>query len=223
MNRPVTTWPGRERRAFSLIEILLAVALLGGLLLALNMFIFSMGEIWGAGREQRLFNEHARAVTRHVEKMLRAAALTPATLAGTSAIITVEEIRVESGTEPLLTFVLPEGDRVLPWPGNPLPDVVCSLAAVRNQGLVLHWHSRHELDFAEQAPRSTVLSPLVAGLTYDYYQADFKSWQSQPQLQRDRQGLWQAPARLRLRFAYGKMSTETTLLLPTPGAALPAF
>jgi len=223
MNQPKPAKARREPRGYSLIEILLAVALLGALLLALNMFVFSMGEIWGRGREQRLFNEHARAVTRHVEKMLRAAALAPAALAGQSAITTVDEIRGEGGTEPLLTFALPEGDRVLPWPERPLPDVVCSLAAVSNQGLVLYWHSRHEIDFDEQAPRATVLSPLVTALTYDYYQADFKTWQNQPQLQRDRQGLWQTPSRLRLRFAYGKMTTETTILLPAPGAALPAF
>jgi prepilin-type N-terminal cleavage/methylation domain-containing protein len=220
--RPQSGW-ARNSSAFSLIEILLAVALLGALLLALNVFIFSMGEIWGRGREQRLFNEHARAVTRHVEHMLRTAALAPAALPGLTPSMMVAEVRGEGGTEPLLTFELPEGDRVLPWPEHPLPDVVCSLAAVSNQGLVLYWHSRHEIDFAEQAPRSAVLSPLVTALSYDYYQADFKQWQNQPRLQRDRQGLWQAPARLRLRFTYGKMTTETTLLLPVPGTALPAF
>ena len=213
---------GRQR-AFSLIEILLAVALLGALLLALNMFIFSMGEIWGRGREQRLFNEHARAVTRHVEKMLWAAALAPAPLSGQTAAVTVEEIRGESGTEPLLTFDLPEGDRILPWPEQALPDVVCSLAAVGNQGLVLYWHSRHEIDFAEQAPRSIGLSPLVTALSYDYYQENLKSWQNQPRLQRDRQDLWLAPSRLRLRFALGKLTTETIIVLPVPTSALPAF
>jgi prepilin-type N-terminal cleavage/methylation domain-containing protein len=223
MNREKRAQAAGRLRAFSLIEILLAVALLGALLLALNVFIFSMGEIWGRGREQRLFNEHARAVTRHVEKMLRSAALAPAALAGQSAILTVEEIRGDNGTEPWLTFDLPEGDRVLPWPEHPLPDVRVSLAAVGNQGLVLYWHSRHEIDFAEQAPRSTVLSPLVTTLTYDYYQEDFKTWQNQPRLQRDRQGLLQAPSRLRLRFALDKMTTETLIVLPVPTSALPAF
>lgn len=223
MSPPPPAKATRRSRAFSLIEILLAVALLGGLLLALNMFIFSMGEIWGRGREQRLFNEHARAVTRHVEKMLRAAALAPTSLAGSSPLMTVEEIRGEGGTEPRLTFALPQGDRVLPWPDQALPDVVCSLGAAGNQGLVLFWHSRHEIDFAEQAPRPTVLSPWVTALTYDYYQEDFKSWQNQPQLQRDRQGLWLAPSRLRLRFALGKMTTETFIVLPVPTSALPVF
>ena len=213
----------RNRRAFTLIEILLAVALLGALLLALNVFIFSMGEIWGRGSEQRLFNEHARAVTRHVEKLLRAAALAPGALQGGDAPLSVQEIRLAGGTEPLLTFELPEGDRVLPWPEHPLPDVVCSLSSVSGQGLVIYWHSRLELGFEEEAPRPTVLSPYVTGLSYDYYQEDFKTWQNQARPQRDGQGQWSPPARLRLQFTYGKLTTETTVVLPLAADALPAF
>jgi prepilin-type N-terminal cleavage/methylation domain-containing protein len=211
------------RSAFTLIEILLAVALLGGLLLALNLFIFSMGEIWGQGREQRLFKEHVRAVTRHVEKLLRTAALAPPVLAGTQAGLTVEEIRGVSGREPLLTFELPTGDRVLTWPEAPLPNVVCSLSAAPGEGLVIAWHARIELRFLEDPPRRTVLSPLVTGLSYDYYQPDFRSWKNELKLQRDGTGEWPLPARLRLRFGYGSMTTETTVLLPSSMSALPAF
>jgi prepilin-type N-terminal cleavage/methylation domain-containing protein len=212
-----------RRSAFTLIEILLAVALLGGLLLALNLFIFSMGEIWGQGREQRLFNEHVRAVTRHVEKLLRTAALAPAVLVGTQAGLTVEEIRGVSGREPLLTFELPIGDRVLTWPEAPLPNVVCSLSAAPGEGLVIAWHARIELRFLEDPPRRTVLSPLVTGLSYDYYQPDFRSWKNELKPQRDGTGEWPLPARLRLRFGYGPMTTETTVLLPSSMSALPAF
>ncbi len=213
----------RRRSAFTLIEILLAVALLGGLLLALNLFIFSMGEIWGQGREQRLFNEHVRAVTRHVEKLIRTAALASPVLAGTQAGFTVEEIRGGSGREPLLTFELPTGDRVLAWPESPLPNVVCSLSAAPGEGLVIAWHARIELRFLEDPPRRTVLSPLVTALTYDYYQPEFRSWKNELKPERDRVGEWSLPARLRLRFAYGKMTTETTVLLPSSSGALPAF
>ena len=64
-------------RGFTLIETLLAAALLGALLLALNFFVFSMAEIWGRGAERRLFEQHVRAVTREVEDMIRRGALPP--------------------------------------------------------------------------------------------------------------------------------------------------
>lgn len=214
----------RAAPAFTLLEILVAVALLGALLLALNTFVFSMGEIWGRNSEQRLFDQHVRAVTRHVENLLRTAALAPGVLAGTGQPLAVQETRGRTGTtEPELTFELPEGDRVLVWPEQPLPDVVCALAVHPDQGLVLHWHSRLEKHFADQPSRSMVLSPFGAALRYDYYQPDFKTWQTQPGLQRDRDGRWRLPDRLILRFVHGRMSAETTVALPAANDGLPAF
>ena len=64
-----------QSRGFTLLETLLASALLGALLLALNFFVFSMAEIWGQGSERRLFEQHVRAVTREVEELIRTAAL----------------------------------------------------------------------------------------------------------------------------------------------------
>jgi prepilin-type N-terminal cleavage/methylation domain-containing protein len=216
--------PGRRPRAFSLAEILLAVALLGMLLVALNVFIFSMGEIWGRNAEQRLFNQHVRAVTRHVETLLRSATLAPSAIGGGTAPIAPADVKLDTGgTDTLLTFELAEGDRVLPWPAEPLPDVVCSLGVQEGKGLILYWHSRLETRFDDDPPRATVLTPFGAGLTYDYYQPDFKSWQSQTRLQKDRDGKWLPPDRLTLRFVHGKMSAETTVALPIPTSALPAF
>ena len=214
----------RRPRGFTLIEILLAVALMGALLLALNVFVFSMGEIWGRNGEQRLFDQHVRAVTRHVEYLLRAAALAPTALGGTGAPVAPQEIRLETGgTEMALSFELAEGDRVLPWPDEPLPDVVCSLLAREGRGLLLYWHSRLETHYADDPPRVTVLSPFGVALSYDYYQPDFKTWQNQTRLQQDRDGKWLPPNRIVLRFQHGKMTAESTILLPGSTTALPPF
>lgn len=214
----------RRVSGFSLLEILVAVTLLGLLLLALNVFIFSMGEIWGRNSEQRLFDQHVRAVTRHVEQLLRSATLSPVALGGQTHPLAIEEIRSLTGaTEPMLSFELPEGDRVLPWAEQPLPDVSCALAAHPGQGLVLYWHSRLEKRFADDPPRATVLSPFGTTLSYDYYQPYFKSWQPQVRLQKDRDGRWRLPDRIILHFAHGKMSAETAVLLPAATGALPVF
>ena len=62
-------------RAFTLLEVLLALALVALLLVAMNTFVFSMGELWGRGTDVRLFDLHVRAVSRYLEHELRAAAL----------------------------------------------------------------------------------------------------------------------------------------------------
>jgi hypothetical protein len=212
----------RSLAAFTLVEILMAVALLGAVLLALNVFVFSMGELWGRNTERRLFDQHVRAVTRHVDGLLRRAVLAgpdPAT-----AAIGPDEIRGETGGKvPLLTFELPAGDRTLSWPEEPLPDVVCSLDAREGRGLLLYWHSRLETRFDDDPPRALVLTPFGVSLSYDYFDAENKTWRSSPQLQKDAQGKWPTPDRITLRFAHGKMTAESTLVVPAAGAALPAF
>ncbi len=206
---------------FTLLELLLSLALIGLLLVAMNQFIFSMGELWGRGTDVRLFDRHVRAVTRFVEHTLDSTVLP--TARGIEPLSVVETRTPDGGTENLLTFELPAGSRVLPWPEAPLPDVVCALGFRRDEGLILYWHSRFETRFADDPPRATVLSPLVTAISYDYYNPGFDSWQNFTTLQRDSGGQWQLPTRLRLRFTYGRLTRETVITLPTATRALPLF
>lgn len=215
--------PRRSSSAFTLIEILLALSLVGLVLVALNTFVFSMGELWGKNQDVRLFEQHVRAVTRFLENELRTAAFPPAAVPG-GAPITVQEIRPQSGsTANLLTFELPEGSRLIAWPDRPLPEVVCSLQADDRDGLRLLWHSRLETRFNDDPPRETVITPLVTALSYDYYDPEFKNWKNEPQLQRDSDNRLLPPQRLRLTFAYRKMTRETVVTLPVTGEGLPYF
>jgi hypothetical protein len=209
------------RAAFTLLEILLA--LLSLMLVALNSFVFSMGEIWGRNTDVRLFDQHVRAVTRFLEHELRAATLPPAARAGATPVAP-QEIRPSNGmSENMLTFELPAGSRLLQWPERPLPEVVCSLQARDRQGLVLLWHSRLEKNFDTDAPREVVVTPLVSALSYDYYDPDFKRWTTETTLKKDNTGALQTPQRLRLKFTYGKMTAESVVSLPAAAEGLPNF
>lgn len=207
-------------RGFTLIETLLATALLGALLLALNFFVFSMAEIWGRGAERRLFEQHVRAATREVEELFRHASLPPLPA---DPPVFVREIRLQDGRrESVLSFELPAGSPRLPWPETPLPDVVCSLVAEPG-GLVLYWQSRLEEKFADATPRPWVVTPFLRTLTFEYADASGGAWRSQPTLQRDGNGRWSVPARLRLGFVHGEMKAETTVVLPPAPGPLPHF
>jgi prepilin-type N-terminal cleavage/methylation domain-containing protein len=208
-------------KGFTLLELLLSLALVGFLLVAMNQFIFSMGELWGRGADVRLFDQHVRAVTRFLEQTLESTAVP--TARGVQSLA-VEDVKLPDGpTATLLTFELPAGSRVLPWPEAPLPDVVCALGVRRDEGLVLYWHSRIEKHFADEPPRATALTPLVTGLSFDYYNPNFKTWQNFPTPQRDNNGQWQLPTRLRLRFTYDTMTRETVVTVPTAVQTLPLF
>lgn len=212
----------RRGRGFTLLEILLALSLVAMVLVSLNSFIFSMGELWGQNSELRLFEQHVRAVTRFLDQQLRAAALPPAGRTGTNAIAPAE-LRTSSGTEPLLTFEQPEGCRLFVWPDRPLPEVICSLQVRDRDGLLLLWHSRLETRFKDDLPREALVSPLVTGLSYDYYDPTFRNWKNEPRPRRNSQNQYDPPQRLRLKFTYGKMTRESVITLPATPEALPNF
>lgn len=200
------------RRAFTLLEILLALTLLGTLLVALNVFVFSMAELWGKGRDERLFLQHVRAVTRHVDETLRAAALSES-----GGGLAVAEVEDETGREaPELTFTQAEGGRLLDgqWPEQPLPDVDMSLAVVEGRGLCLRWQSRIETRREDDPPRVVVVSPFVVSLAWDYYDDAFKRWETLDEPKRETDQTYPTPARLRLRFAHGAFKAERVLALP---------
>jgi hypothetical protein len=215
--------PRRRVSAFTLLEMLLALSLVGLVLVSLNTFVFSMGELWGRNTDIRLFDQHVRAVTRFLDHELRAAALPPATRAGVDAIAP-QEIRPKSGsTENLLTFELMEGSRLLTWPDRPLPEVICSLQVRDRDGLWLLWHSRLETRFDDDPPRETLITPLVSSMSYDYYDENFKNWKNEAQLRRDSDNKIVAPQRLRLKFTYQKLTRETSVTLPSSPETLPNF
>ena len=94
---------------------------------------------------------------------------------------------------------------------------------VVREGLRLLWHSRLEKKFNDDPPRETVISPLVTALSYDYYDSNFKNWKNETQLRRDAQNAVLTPQRLRLKFAYGKLTRETIITLPVPTETPPNF
>ncbi len=215
------------RRGFTLLEILLSLALVALMLVAMNTFVFSMGELWGRNTDIRLFDQHVRAVTRFLNHELRAAVLPPAAVAR-STPIGLQDVTPQSGMqEKMLTFELPSGSRLFVWPDpkRPLPEVVCSLQARANEGLILLWHSRLEKNYDTDPPRETVITPLCTAVAYDYYDTDSQRWTTETVLKPDPNGGTTplTPQRLRLKFTYGKMTSESVITLPAASEALPLF
>jgi prepilin-type N-terminal cleavage/methylation domain-containing protein len=215
---------GGAHSAFTLLELMLALALTALLMVGLNWFVFSMGELWGKNTDKRLFEQHVRAVTRFLEHEMLTAALPPAGKAGQAAIAPQEVRPAGTNSDHLLTFDLPEGSRLIAWPTQPLPEVVCSLLVRDRQGLVLLWHSRLEMHFADDPPHETLISPFVTAMAYDYFDANLKRWTTETALQRDpAAGTYLAPRRIRFTFTYGTLTKETVIALPIATEGLPNY
>ena len=218
-----------KRRAFTLIEVLLALALLAALLLSINQFVFSITEAWTKNQDQFIFVQHTRAVARHLDELLHTAAAnaragSPAAGSPAAGAPAGAEMKTPEGpTADLIAFDLPMGDRLFVWPAAPLPEVQCALAWRKEDGLVLYWKSRLEADFAEANPRMAVLSPFVTALTYDYYDATTDTWSTEDTLQKDSAGNFEQPKRLRLKFHRKDRDYEEIITLPVIVQGLPAY
>jgi prepilin-type N-terminal cleavage/methylation domain-containing protein len=209
--------------AFTLVEVLVSLCLLAILLTALNLMVFSMAEVWGHGQQERVFAGHTRAVTRHLQEMLGSAVQSAsASGSGTTALQPVKlELPNGGGEAVLLSFTLPAGDRLIHWNGEPLPDVVCSLAASPGHGLMLYWQSRVAIDYGKEPPQGMVLSPYGQSLAYDYYDEVLKAWKTTDDIQTDSSQQPLTPGRLRLRFVRDKQTIETVINLPVAVEGLP--
>ena len=242
-------------RAFTLIEILVAMAIAMMVFVAVTTLLFSMGELWGRNSDARLFQLHARNVTRFLEGELARATLPPiggpagpmnATNPAASAAatgnrggsntnntggnagnnnaattdnttpISVQDIRDSTGNDgQLITFQLPGGSRIITWPDRALPNIVCSLQLREGTGLLLLWHSYLETNFDTDAPRETLITPLVTALTYDYYDTDSKAWKNETTLRTDNNNQGIPPQRLHLIFTYRGQKIENVIVLPS--------
>jgi prepilin-type N-terminal cleavage/methylation domain-containing protein len=229
--------PGRKSRlrrpcaagGFTLLEILVSLAIVGLLLIGISTFVFSMGELWGRRNDVRLFDQHVAAVSRFLEQTLEAATLPPAARANSTPVAPLQVTPPNGGQENLISFDLPQGSRILVWPGRPLPEVACSLEiratafGTQSPGLYLLWHSRLETNFDTQPPRETLITPFVTEMRYDYYDDNLKRWTEETILRTDSNGQPLAPQRLELHFVYGKLGKWVPLPVPSTLAGLPNF
>jgi prepilin-type N-terminal cleavage/methylation domain-containing protein len=213
-----------SRRGFTLIEVLVSLCLLAILLTAMSILVFSMADLWGHGQQERVFAQHTRAVTRHVQDLLNDALRSAAASgAGTTALQPTKlDLPNGGGSATLITFVLPDGDRLLPWVGEPLPDVSCAIGTDRQAGLVLYWQSRVDLNFNKEPPQEVVLSPFAQSIAYDYYDEVAKSWKTTDDIQTDSSNQPITPGRLRIRFERAKQKIETIITLPVAVEGVPA-
>lgn len=208
-------------RGFTLIEVVLAMALVGLVLVGMNTFIFSMSELWGKNADVRLFDQHVRAVTRFIEREMVRASLPPSASPNATPV-GAQPVKPPSGSqENLVTYMQLTGGRILRWPGSALPEVTCSLEVQRGKGLFMLWHSDLENHYLDDPPRQTLVSPLVTAIAYDYFDTDFNKWTTETALKTDTSGNPLPPQRLRLTFTYQHLVREALIMVPAVKQGLP--
>lgn len=208
--------------AFTLLEVLLALSLAAMLMVSATFFIFSMAELWGGGSEQRVFERHARGVTRFLQNSLQQSLVSQDPESPGRVALRRPPGRGDF-EDPLISFELMESPGFLVWPEQRLPYVVCYLHWEAGQGLFLQWHSRLEVGFEEQEPRATLLTPFVTGMIYDYYDMESGVWSSETAPRTGEGGVHELPSRVRLIFEHDGFSLATILVIPPQNVPVALF
>lgn len=219
MRGRLTTCRSRKNRAgFTLLEVLLSVALGAFIMTAITAFLFSMAELWGHGANERLFQKHARGVARFLENGFQKANSQYDSVEGGSAPVFWMNWEGDD-TEKIsyLSFELEEAPGALIWPDDPLPHVVCSLQLDPTEGLFLLWRSRLEETFDEDPPRRTMVSPFVKAISYHYidYEEENPEWEILDTPDQEADGTYVMPARIEIVFRFKDEEVKRQLVLPT--------
>jgi len=194
------------------------------LMVAATTFVFSMGELWGQGTDGRLFDRHVRGVSRFLDGLLRDASASASAAGQTEAIWWEEPAGNDYAGDELLTFEVQASPGVLVWPGEALPNVVCSLQIDRD-GLFLLWKSRLEMDYEDTSPRRTRLSPFADEIRFFYYDNDTDRpvWNESKEPTTDSEGDPLLPDRVQIIFTYGGDTRQINLVLPGSPAGVPLY
>ncbi|MEM9160134.1 MAG: hypothetical protein AAGB46_13905, partial [Verrucomicrobiota bacterium] len=211
----------KDTSGLTLLEVMISVFLGAAILTAAVTFVFSMGQLWGRGADEKLFHKHVRGVSRFLEESFYrsgtkvSAADAEENNGQTGPVYWSSRGGPQYETSEYLTFELDESPGVFVWPEERLPYVVCSLELDEDEGLYVLWRSRLETDFMEDEPRRTRLSPFVKEILYHYidYTEEDPEWEvlEEPE---DEGGFPHVPQRIELVFQYGEERVSRQIVIP---------
>ena len=220
-----------KRSGFSLVEVLLALAIGGLVLLSASALLVTISQAWAnrpATREA--FDTHVNGVAHFLTAMLEEA--TVPGLAGNErkAVGLGRPVGFSESDDPLIHFYLREAPPLFFWPYGPATRVHAYLYLDDRDGLNLLWFTElQELeknDKGKQEPEDeddlfrTLISPFCSEIYFCYYgdedaaSDDIKNWEIKKGLEENLQtGEFRLPAFVKLVFRWDEEDLERTITL----------
>ena len=220
-----------SRRGFSLVEVLLALAIGGLVLMAASSLLVTISQSWANRPATRdAFDAHVNGVAHFLTAMLEEATIPEVTGKNTKAVRLGRPVGFSDSDDPLIRFYLREAPPLYFWPHGPAPRVHSFLYLDEHDGLTVLWFSElqeleknvegeWELEDEDELFR-TLISPFCREIYYCYYgdedagPDDIKDWDISSNLEENLQsGEFRIPAFVKLVFKWEEESLERTITL----------
>ena len=223
---------GKIRGAFTLIEVLIALAIAGLVLSAATSLLVTISRAWADRPATRdAFDAHVNGVGRFLVTLMDKATMPPGPSGQTGPISLGRPIGFSDTEDPLVSFFVREAPPLLVWPRGLAPRVHCYLYFEDGEGLSLLWYSDlQEMERGEDGKPElededdlfkTPISSLCEEVVYCYYgeegadSDDFKEWEKESKLEENAEsGKFRLPAFVQLVFRQPKEDLERTVTIP---------
>jgi hypothetical protein len=151
--------------------------------------------------------------------------LTPEAPAKTPNVTWAWPPGVDQGEDPYLSFVLPADNPIVVLENAPPQPVRCFLEYKQDEGLEMIWVPPPQPNDEEiNAVRRTMLSPVVTGMTYFYYDPNQQSWQnSDTPPKNPLTGNYVLPDYIRLTFNLDGKISNMTVTIPPAQTSVPIY
>ena len=220
-----------RKSGFSMIELLLAMAIGGMLLLAAVSLLVTVSQAWANRPATRdAFDAHVNGVANFLHATLEEASL-PTARGKNDAIIDLQRpVGFSDSDEPLIHFYLREAPPLFVWPKGVATRVHTYLQIDEGEGLSFLWFSElQELEKNEKGKlepedesdlMKTPISKFCSEVFYCYYgdeddkEGDSKEWDIKDELEENIQtGKYRIPAFIKLVFRWPEEDLERTITL----------
>ena len=223
----------KRKNGFSLVEVLLALAIGGLILTAATSLLVTISQAWANRPATRdAFDAHVNGVANFLTAMLEEATLTDGLNSQKKAITLDRAPGFSESDDPLVRFYLREAPPLFFWPepGSVASRVHVFLQIDERDGLRLLWYSDlQDLEKNEKGIREpedddelfcTLVSPFCTEVFYCYYgdeddtDEDLKRWEIVDELEEDiDSGDFRLPAFAKLVFKWDEENLERVVSL----------
>ncbi len=164
----------RRRKAFTLAETLVAVALLGTLLAVLATLAFQLMGYWAAQTEDPLFDRHVDGLRRTLEECIAETTESENTRGTPRTAANVFKATPDGGELPYLRIT--GSPEFLLSDTRPLGNIDAWLEFRQGTGLVMRWRTDAEKRDSPAGVHEFTLSPWVAAISFSAYDGENNAW-----------------------------------------------